>query len=429
MKFLELFAGIGGIGHGLTQAGMECVGYVEMDKHAHQSYEILHDPNRRLWNGYDIRDITNDDIRSFGRKRGPVSLLAAGFPCQAFSIAGKREGFKDRTRGTLFFEVVRFASILRPEFLFLENVDGLRNHDNGRTLGIILSALDEMGYVGGWQVLNSSAYVPQNRERIYIVASLGNERAREVFPFGRENGNAIDVVGRLEEKGNDYIKRVYGVGGISPALPTMQGGGQEPKVLVTKRNDELCIRDIATCLDANYHKGLDSHQARTGVLEKIPGENDIAKTIRASGRGSYDGKHTHDLVAIPVLTPDRPEKGQNGRRFKEPGEPSFTLTAQDRHGVYEGYRIRKLTPLECFRLQSYPDWWYVKLKLFRHPEYIDHVDMSRNDITAQVMMIIRGNGLKEGISDSQLYKMGGNGVTSAVAYDIASRILELSELR
>lgn len=136
------------------QAGMECVGYVEWDKYAHQAYQILHDPEERMWNAYDIRSVTDDDIRSLGRERGPISLIAAGFPCQSFSIAGKRQGFADKTRGTLFFEIMRFASILRPEYVLLENVDGLRNHDGGKTLGIILSSLAEMGYMGGeWQVL------------------------------------------------------------------------------------------------------------------------------------------------------------------------------------------------------------------------------------------------------------------------------------
>lgn len=107
----------------------------------------------------------------------------------------------------------------------------------------------------------------------------------------------------------------------------------------------------------------------------------------------------------------------------------FTLTAQDLHGVTDGYTIRKLTPLECFRLQSYPDEWYVKLKLFRHPEYIKQVDMSRNDITNQVLSIIEKNGLKEGMSDSQLYKMAGNGVTSSVAYEIGKRMKEVTKCK
>jgi DNA (cytosine-5)-methyltransferase 1 len=363
VKYIELFAGIGGMGYGLMQAGMECVGYVEWDKYAHRAFQLLHDPEERMWNAYDVRDVTDEHIRLLGAERGPIDLIAGGFPCQAFSIAGKRQGFADRTRGTLFFEIVRFASILRPRHLLLENVTGLLNHDDGRTFETVIRTLDELGYVGEWCVLNSAAYVPQNRERIFIVASLGGDGRRKIFPFGGQNRNTVEVVGRVDINADDYCKRVYSTDGISPCLPTMQGGSQEPKVLITKQQDTIKIRDIATCLDANYYKGLDCHHARTGVLEP-----------RA------------------VLTPDRPEKRQNGRRFKEPGEPAFTLTAQDKHGVYDGYRIRKLTPLECFRLQSFPDEWYYKLK-------------------------------EAGISDSQLYKMAGNAVTSVVAYEIGRRLI------
>lgn len=536
-NYIELFAGIGGMSHGLTKAGWNCAGYVEMDKYAHQSFEILHDPEKKLWSGYDVRDVSDGSIRELGERTGGVRLLTGGFPCQSFSIAGKRAGFTDLTRGTLFFEIVRFASILRPKNLLLENVTGLLSHDSGGTFETILGALDEMGYDVEWQVHNSSAYVPQNRERIFIVASLGGRSTRKVFPFGRENNEAIDVIGRIEGKGDDYVRRVYGVGGLSPALPTMQGGGQEPKVLVvghlecdsggtgkaydpegvaptqlaqhgnavtkvivagnvnpsgngmngqvfnadglaptltTNKGEgnkilvnekqgimysqkDIKLVDIAgTLLASGPSKGRGNYNFVPGVLEI----SDIARTVRASGRGSYDGKHTHNLVAVEpraVLTPDRPEKHQNGRRMKEPGEPMFTLTAQDKHGVaisidmkaeksttrrgtfkeeYTGaldrdcnvavtqkYRIHKLTVLECFRLQSYPDIWYVTLKLFRHPDYIPMIDMNRNDITHQVTTIIKENGLKEGMSDSQLYKMAGNGVTSDVAEDIGWRLL------
>lgn len=425
MNYLSLFTGIGGFDHGLMLAGHTCAGYVEWDKYAHESFQLLHDPEGRLWNAYDIRSVTDESIRGLGGStRGGIRMLVGGFPCQSFSIAGKREGFADATRGTLFFEIVRFASILRPQYLFLENVTGLLNHDKGQTFETVLGALDELGYVGEWQVHNSSAYVPQNRERIFIVASLRESGARKVFPFGIENGNSIKIVGQLAE-GFRQTNEVLDPNGICTSLRTFQGGNLEPKVLVTKQYDQLYIREVVTCLDANYAKGLDNHQARTGVMEPI---------------------------AVP--TPDREEKRQNGRRFKEPGEPMFTLTAQDKHGVaiiqegrgfnegglheicptitknswehnnhlIQNYRIRKLTPLECFRLQSYPDWWYVELKLFRNPKLIELVDMNRNDITAQVLAIIQEHGIKEGMSDSQLYKMAGNGVTSAVAADIASRL-------
>lgn len=184
-SFIDLFAGMGGMTHGLVQAGWNCLGYAECDTHCskcktytqhlehetkrfhtvcsicgtakyqqtHHAHQLIHDPLERKWHKYDVTTITDDDIRLFERERGRVELIAAGFPCQAFSIAGKRKGFADYTRGTLFFEVVRFASILRPKYLLLENVDGLRNHDEGRTLEIIIGTLVEMGYDVEYQVL------------------------------------------------------------------------------------------------------------------------------------------------------------------------------------------------------------------------------------------------------------------------------------
>ena len=201
---------------------------------------------------------------------------------------------------------------------------------------------------------------PQNRERVFIIGHSRRFPRREIFPIEGENKNSIKLIGKLGCINNDMRSRVYASEGISPTLNTCQGGANEPKVI------------------------------------------------------------------IPVLTPDRAKKRQNGRRFKEPGEPMFTLTSQDRHGValtekpphipgpedinntvrasgrgsptakhnhdavHDGIRIRRLTPLETFRLQGFPD--------------------SHHD-----------NAKAAGVSDSQLYKQAGNAVTVNVVYEIARR--------
>src|SRR5699024_3017619 len=192
-----------------------------------------------------------------------------------FSIAGKRGGFAD-TRGTLFFEIMRIADIVRPRYLFLENVKGLLNHDGGATFETILNTLDEFGYDAEWQVLNSKNFgVPQNRERVFIIGHLRGSGGRTVFPVGGEDGetneNYIKPVNDSKKVRDqlkyDSINRFYDPIGIAPCLDTMGGGNREPKIIQ------------------------------------------------------------------PVLTPDRLEKRQNGRRFKEDGEPMFTLTAQDKHGI------------------------------------------------------------------------------------------------
>lgn len=332
VKFLDLFAGIGGFRLGLESAGHECVGFCEIDKFARASYKAIHNTEGEI-ELHDITQVSDEEWRKF---RGTVDIICGGFPCQAFSIAGKRKGFLDETRGTLFFEIARAAKEIKPPLLFLENVKGLLSHDQGRTFRTILSTLDELGYDAEWQILNSKDFgVPQNRERVFIIGHLRGTGRRSVFPIFGKNGTTnkanIKQIGNINSStsfgGNPQTGRVYDIKGISPTLNTMQGGGQEPKVV------------------------------------------------------------------IPVLTPDRVKKRQNGRRFKTDGEPMFTLTAQDRHGVMtEGLKIRKLTPRECWRLQGFPDWAFDKAQ--------------------------------EVNSNSQLYKQAGNSVTVNVIKAIAERLEE-----
>lgn len=205
LTFLDLFAGIGGFRLGMQMAGHKPVGWVEWDKFARKSYEAIHESGEE-WTAHDITTVTDDAIRRIGS----IDVICGGFPCQAFSVAGKRAGFND-TRGTLFFEMMRFASILRPRYLFLENVVGLLNHENGNTFETILRTMDEVGYDAEWDVLNSKDFgVPQNRERVFIIGHLRGASTRKVFPLSNPNSETdCKLVGLLDIKGNDQIKRVY----------------------------------------------------------------------------------------------------------------------------------------------------------------------------------------------------------------------------
>ncbi|ACR45907.1 DNA methyltransferase [Streptococcus phage 5093] len=232
MKFIDLFAGIGGFRLGMESAGHECVGFCEIDKFARASYKAIHNTEGEI-ELHDITQVTDDEIREIGH----VDAICGGFPCQAFSIAGHRRGFED-TRGTLFFEIARFAAILKPKYLFLENVKGLLNHDKGNTFEVILSALDELGYDVEWQVLNSKDFgVPQNRERLFIIGHLRGERGRKVFPITgndtKVNNKRTKIVVVNKENGMPReTNRVYSSQGLSPTLNTMQGGGREPKIAI-----------------------------------------------------------------------------------------------------------------------------------------------------------------------------------------------------
>lgn len=205
MNFLDLFSGIGGFRLGLERNGHTPVGYVEIDKFARQSYNAMFDTSGE-WTATDITKVTDEEWRKFN---GKVDIIAGGFPCQAFSIAGKRLGFLDNTKGTLFFEIARAAKQIKPRYLFLENVKGLLNIDSGNTFRTILNTLDELGYDVEWRVLNSKDFgVPQNRERVYIIGHLRGDGGREVFPFFGENGEADQSIVNAKNNSSDEIPKV-----------------------------------------------------------------------------------------------------------------------------------------------------------------------------------------------------------------------------
>ena len=177
MRFFDFFAGIGGFRLGMEMAGHECVGHCEVDKYANMSYTAMHHPKESEVFFEDVRTIDLYDMPE-------CECYCFGFPCQSFSIAGGRNGFRD-PRGTLFFEVMRIAEIRHPKILFAENVKGLLNHDGGETFGTIIRTMDAMGYDVEWQLLNSKHYgVPQNRERVFIIGHFRGEPTRKIFPIG-----------------------------------------------------------------------------------------------------------------------------------------------------------------------------------------------------------------------------------------------------
>lgn len=214
MKFIDFFAGIGGFRLGMEMAGHICVGHCEIDKYADMSYRMMHtctDEQRKEllqicmserqkeikkekylngeWYASDIRTVEPADLPE-------ADVYCFGFPCQSFSIAGKRRGFED-TRGTLFFEVMRLAKERHPEYLFAENVAGLLNHDGGGTFEVIIRTMAELGYGVEWQVCNSKNFgVPQNRERVFIIGHLGGISRRTIFPIGAYSKEASKLQGQ-----------------------------------------------------------------------------------------------------------------------------------------------------------------------------------------------------------------------------------------
>lgn len=337
MKYFSMFSGIGGFELGIFNAFKKrednkiqqkgcmqynkatigkhtatCIGFSEIDKYAIQTYK-KHFPTHKNYG--DARNINPKELTDF-------DLLCGGFPCQSFSIAGKRKGFQD-TRGTLFHEICRIVAVKRPRLLFLENVKGLLSADNGRCFATILTSLDELGYSCEWQVLNSKYFgVPQNRERVFIIGHLRGKSFRQVFPLGEVNKESNE----------------------------RKQGGMEIQT--------------AQCLNSRMHKmGRDDNYIAMAWSKSI---------------GMDSGKE------------------RNEQRIKTNGEFNTLSTGEgcgnysSKNFVAKTNKIRRLTPIECERLQGFPDNWTIG-------------------------------------SDTQRYKQLGNAVTVNVIEAIVSSLIHKTE--
>lgn len=425
MKFIDICSGIGGFRSALEKHGHECVAFAEIDKFAKQSYKAIYDTE----NEEELDDITSVTDEHFRLYRGQVDIITGGFPCQAFSIAGNRRGFED-TRGTIFFHIARAIKEIQPSYVLLENVKGLLSHDKGRTYGTIVQALDELGYFIEWGLFNSKYWgVPQNRERVYILVTR-----KDVWK---------------EPKLFNLVKQQTSVD--TRLVDILEKDVDESYYLSEEKTRKLTLNeDLSGRLNHYDYRDVDS----------VHSVNRVSPTLNTMQGGDRQPK-----VAVPVLTPDRVNKRQNGRRFKENNKPMFTLTSQDRHGIAisenvsqlkrksfvskkefgrmgkqacetmnenieelkngttvnaynktidqtglsptlttrpEGFktailpitedlRIRKLTPLECWRLQGFSDEQFYKAK-------------------------------NSGVSNSQLYKQAGNAVTVNVVDAIVGEL-------
>lgn len=409
MNFVDFFAGIGGIRLGLEQAGHKCVGFCEFDKYARTAYKAMYDTAEGEWESHDVRATKPYDVPD-------ADLWCFGFPCQDISVAGKQKGLQEGERSGLFYEIMRLLAGRRkedrPRWLLIENVKNLLSIGNGFDFARLLLEVGGYGYSLQWDTLNSKDYgVPQNRERVFIVCYLGNIRGREIFPLKRTDGENPCELKEITQGVAD-AQRIYDGGGLARTLKG-ESGGQGGKTGLyavrfryTERGEKSREKgrmepvEIANALTSK-HCGDQTADCSNGVVcmsikgQQLQEQIDTAPTIDTDCRNNLTRKQT----CCAVLTPDREEKRQNGRRIKEPGEPSFTLTAQDRHGVAlldENIRIRRLTPRECWRLQGFSDEYFEKAKA-------------------------------AGISDTQLYKQAGNGVTVNVARAIGERLKEVEE--
>ena len=327
MKLLDLFSGIGGFHKGFEKAGFEFdwVGFSDIDKYASAVYKY------RYPDAKELGDITS--IRPERDLPDNIDILCGGFPCQAFSVAGRRKGFED-TRGTLFFEIARILRHFRDTekpipYFVLENVKGLLSHDDGRTFAIIYRVLTDIGYTVECQLLNTRWVLPQNRERIYIVGHFGRGSGCKVFPIGED--------GKVHNNNSSRSKSETKLCG---AITTGEGTRRESNFVKVKKLKQI------------------------GVVGK-------------------------DTIAT---------------RIYDPSGISSTLTDGGGMGAKTGlYKvnklIRRLTPVECMRLQGFPDDWNEKGILDN--KVVD-------------------------ISDTQRYRQAGNAVSVPIVSMVAERIKDAS---
>lgn len=361
MRIFSTFSGIGGFELGAHAADqtIEFVGYSEIDKYAIKVYE-KHFKGVPAYG--DITKINAKELPDF-------DCLVGGFPCQAFSIAGKRRGFED-TRGTLFFDLARILREKQPRYFVFENVKGLLSHDSGNTFRTIIATIDELGYDCQWQVLNSKNFgVPQNRERVYIVGHLRGTPRPEVFPIGGYDGKNIrQVNGDVHQ---DY--RVYDIAGCAPALAANRGGGAASHPFV--KIPEATKKGYAEATTGQaINLSVPNSKTRRGRV------SDVAPTLDT-------GMQQHTLQPM-VRT-----ENMNGDGFWNDYTGTIRAGASRNNNLLDDtVRIRRLTPKECERLQGFPDDW---------------TSMSTNGA----------------VSDTQRYKMCGNAVTTNVVQAVFERLL------
>ncbi len=441
--FLDLFAGVGGFRLGLEKAGHKCIGFCEIDRKARESYKAIHNTENEV-EMHDITTISDEFIRGIGR----VDILAGGFPCQAFSVAGKRKGFGD-TRGTLFFEIARFAHILRPKYLFLENVKGLLNHEGGATFETILRTLDELGYNVEWQLLNSKNYVAQNRERIFIIGRLRGECTNQIFPITGEE-SAVDqesaeinsvgttnpkqiVVGNANPSSKGMNGNVYSSEAISPTITCNHGEGSKIAIPILAPNKQKVRQNGRRCKENDEEMFTLTAQDRHGIIvegnldggyrsaSSVVSTDGISPTLTTMGGGGQEPKILVREATKKGYTQANPGDSINfsfpnstKRRGRVGKQYAHTLlTGEQQAVVMDNFQIRKLTPLECWRLQAFPDEAFLAAK-FGSREIAKKILVNQLDHY--------NCDYKQTMSDSQLYKQAGNSVTVAVIYDIAKRL-------
>jgi DNA (cytosine-5)-methyltransferase 1 len=371
INLLDLFSGIGGFHLGLERAGFKVNAYnSEIDKYAIDVYK------HNFKNATYVGSVT--DVRAEQLPR--IDAITFGSPCQDFSLAGKRKGMGG-ARSSLITEAIRLINECRPSFFIWENVKGTFSSNNGADFWAIIQAFANIGdYRLEWQLLNTKWFLPQNRERIYLVGYIGDGGGGQIFPIGEDNRQINELQG---QQGNTCtLTTRYGADGNGSYITQRKFNAQEIKVnSATKKGYQIAQEGDSVNLSFPTSKSKRGRVGK-GVAQTL--DTHCNQAVIAAMRGR-NPNNTSD-IAVGSTTQQMLEINKNGT--------TNTLTSVQKDNLVVTNKIRRLTPIECERLQGFPDNW---------TKY----------------------GTKGEISDSQRYKMCGNAVTVDVVQSVAKNILKV----
>ena len=374
------------------------MGWCEIDRFAQKAYKALYDTGGEQF--YEnIRDIDVGKLADF-------DLLIGGFPCQPFSVCGARKGFADE-RGDLFFELARLLEAKRPKYFCFENVPGLMGIDSGKTFAKIIETLSQLGYCVEWRVYNSADYLPQVRKRVYIAGCLGIDCSGKILAFGKSDSQNCRKTEQII--GGSQGTRVYDPDGLAVTQCSGSGGmGGKTDLYFIDSNPPPNLTENARCITARQNSGVSHHKGEHSAvfcdLNENPQITENARCLHTRmdlgvTNGTHKGERSGVLIEDgprAIINPFKETTRQNGRRIKNPNEPMFTLTVTDRHGIVHHGRIRRLMPIEAWRLQGFTTEQFEKVAA-------------------------------TGMSDAQLYKQAGNAVSVPVVEEIARNLLKFDE--
>ena len=374
------------------------MGWCEIDRFAQKAYKALYDTGGEQF--YEnIRDIDVGKLADF-------DLLIGGFPCQPFSVCGARKGFADE-RGDLFFELARLLEAKRPKYFCFENVPGLMGIDSGKTFAKIIETLSQLGYCVEWRVYNSADYLPQVRKRVYIAGCLGIDCSGKILAFGKSDSQNCRKTEQII--GGSQGTRVYDPDGLAVTQCSGSGGmGGKTGLYFIDSNPPPNLTENSRCITARQNSGVSHHKGEHSAvfcdLNENPQITENARCLHTRmdlgvTNGTHKGERSGVLIEDgprAIINPFKETTRQNGRRIKNPNEPMFTLTVTDRHGIVHHGRIRRLMPIEAWRLQGFTTEQFEKVAA-------------------------------TGMSDAQLYKQAGNAVSVPVVEEIARNLLKFDE--